>query len=57
MLRLVIHVCVCLAHVDQEIPENAADVPHLEYLHGPFITSGTDLRATRLPCSKVCVTS
>ena len=38
------HILNC--HI-QEVPENGADVPHLEYLHGPFITSGTDLRKTR----------
>ena len=31
----------------QEIPENGADVPHLEYLHGPFMVTGTDLRNSR----------
>ena len=30
------------------MPENAADVPHLEYLHGPFMANGTDVRKTRL---------
>ncbi|XP_028317975.1 cholesterol 7-desaturase [Gouania willdenowi] len=33
------------AHI-QEIPENAADVAHLAYLHTPSITSGADLRFT-----------
>jgi len=33
------------AHI-QEIPENGADVAHLDYLHSPFIISGTDLRTT-----------
>eukprot|EP00045_Choanoeca_perplexa_P007238 m.64040 g.64040 ORF g.64040 m.64040 type:complete len:449 (+) comp13992_c0_seq1:136-1482(+) len=30
----------------QEVPENAADVAHLNYLHGPGLLSGTDLRDT-----------
>jgi len=34
------------AHI-QEVPENAADVAHLTWVHSPFITSGTDLRYTR----------
>eukprot|EP00042_Codosiga_hollandica_P035908 m.269667 g.269667 ORF g.269667 m.269667 type:complete len:479 (+) comp54748_c0_seq1:1082-2518(+) len=33
------------AHI-QETPENGADVPHLQYLHGPLIATGTDLRKT-----------
>lgn len=28
------------------MPENAADVAHLNYLHGPGILSGVDLRET-----------
>eukprot|EP00047_Mylnosiga_fluctuans_P003527 m.229586 g.229586 ORF g.229586 m.229586 type:complete len:450 (+) comp11925_c0_seq1:1268-2617(+) len=28
----------------QEVPENAADVAHLNYLHGPILLNGTDLR-------------
>ena len=28
----------------QEVPENAADVAHLNYLHGPCLLTGTDLR-------------
>lgn len=28
------------------MPENAADVAHLNYLHGPILLSGTDLRDT-----------
>nr|XP_060613230.1 cholesterol 7-desaturase nvd-like [Anolis sagrei ordinatus] len=31
------------AHIE-EIPENAADVAHLAFLHGPSILSGVDLR-------------
>lgn len=31
------------AHI-QEVPENAADVAHLSYLHGPALLGGTDLR-------------
>ncbi|KAH0615631.1 hypothetical protein JD844_005092 [Phrynosoma platyrhinos] len=31
------------AHIE-EIPENAADVAHLAFVHGPSILSGTDLR-------------
>jgi len=34
------------AHI-QEIPENGADVPHLNFLHSPIILSGTDLRSTQ----------
>uniref|UniRef100_A0A8D0AUF5 cholesterol 7-desaturase n=1 Tax=Salvator merianae TaxID=96440 RepID=A0A8D0AUF5_SALMN len=34
------------AHI-QEIPENAADVAHLSFLHGPSLMSGVDLRFTR----------
>eukprot|EP01147_Barroeca_monosierra_P000688 gene688-3988_t len=30
----------------QEVPENAADVAHLHYLHGPGLLAGTDLRKT-----------
>lgn len=30
----------------QEVPENAADVAHLNYLHGPGLLAGTDLRET-----------
>eukprot|EP00730_Choanoeca_flexa_P003140 TRINITY_DN11302_c0_g1_i9.p3 TRINITY_DN11302_c0_g1~~TRINITY_DN11302_c0_g1_i9.p3 ORF type:complete len:230 (+),score=30.67 TRINITY_DN11302_c0_g1_i9:952-1641(+) len=30
----------------QEVPENAADVAHLNYLHAPGLLSGTDLRET-----------
>jgi cholesterol 7-desaturase len=37
----------------QETPENAADVPHLDYLHGPSLLNGTDLRNTRT-LSTVC---
>lgn len=33
------------AHI-QEVPENAADVAHLNYLHGPVLLNGTDLRYT-----------
>eukprot|EP01135_Chromosphaera_perkinsii_P006406 Nk52_evm8s490 gene=Nk52_evmTU8s490 len=33
------------AHI-QEIPENGADVAHLEYLHSPPIMNGVDLRNT-----------
>eukprot|EP00121_Abeoforma_whisleri_P004104 Awhi_evm1s3703 len=33
------------AHI-QEVPENAADVAHLTFLHSPVITNGTDLRQT-----------
>ncbi|XP_063001020.1 cholesterol 7-desaturase nvd-like [Elgaria multicarinata webbii] len=36
------------AHIE-EIPENAADVAHLTFLHGPFILSGMDLRYTNSP--------
>eukprot|EP00047_Mylnosiga_fluctuans_P007849 m.255872 g.255872 ORF g.255872 m.255872 type:complete len:449 (-) comp19733_c0_seq1:103-1449(-) len=32
------------AHI-QEVPENAADVAHLNYLHGPLILTGIDLRS------------
>lgn len=28
----------------QEIPENGADVPHLDQVHGPIIGAGIDLR-------------
>lgn len=31
----------------QEIPENGADVSHLNAVHGPSIVSGVDLRTTR----------
>ncbi len=31
----------------QETPENAADVPHLAYVHGPAMNLGIDLRKTR----------
>lgn len=31
----------------QEIPENGADVSHLNAVHGPSILSGVDLRTTR----------
>ncbi|XP_078083741.1 cholesterol 7-desaturase nvd [Mustelus asterias] len=31
----------------QEIPENAADIAHLSYLHTPSMLSGSDLRYTR----------
>ncbi|KAM8934360.1 cholesterol 7-desaturase nvd-like [Pelodytes ibericus] len=34
------------AHI-QEIPENAADIAHLSFLHEPGILSGTDLRYTK----------
>ncbi|KAM4662457.1 cholesterol 7-desaturase nvd-like [Discoglossus pictus] len=34
------------AHIE-EIPENAADIAHLSYLHGPGIVSGVDLRYTK----------
>ncbi|XP_053551741.1 cholesterol 7-desaturase nvd [Bombina bombina] len=34
------------AHIE-EIPENAADVAHLSYLHEPGILSGVDLRYTK----------
>ncbi|NWR78148.1 DAF36 desaturase, partial [Centropus unirufus] len=34
------------AHI-QEIPENAADMAHLAFLHGPAILGGSDLRYTR----------
>lgn len=30
----------------QEVPENAADVAHLNYLHGPILLNGVDLRKT-----------
>ncbi|KAJ4926556.1 hypothetical protein JOQ06_008729 [Pogonophryne albipinna] len=33
------------AHI-QEIPENAADIAHLDHLHTPAIVSGVDLRYT-----------
>lgn len=33
----------------QEVPENAADVPHLNFLHGPIILAGNDLRTTHKP--------
>lgn len=33
------------AHI-QEVPENAADVAHLNFLHGPILIAGTDLRKT-----------
>ncbi|KAF7241003.1 Cholesterol 7-desaturase [Varanus komodoensis] len=36
------------AHIE-EIPENAADVAHLSFLHGPSILSGVDLRYTNSP--------
>jgi len=34
------------AHI-QEVPENGADVPHLNFLHSPIIAVGTDLRHTQ----------
>jgi len=34
------------AHI-QEVPENGADVPHLNFLHSPIILSGNDLRETQ----------
>eukprot|EP00042_Codosiga_hollandica_P029291 m.161041 g.161041 ORF g.161041 m.161041 type:complete len:452 (+) comp53035_c0_seq1:204-1559(+) len=41
----------------QETPENGADVPHLEYLHGPSIFEGSDLRYIGKPHMKfVCHT-
>ena len=30
----------------KEVPENAADVAHLNYLHGPNLLNGVDLRYT-----------
>ena len=36
------------AHI-QEVPENGADVPHLNFLHGPIILAGNDLRTTHKP--------
>lgn len=33
----------------QEVPENGADVAHLDHLHGPFLMSGVDLRFTNIP--------
>lgn len=36
----------------QEVPENAADVAHLHYLHGPGLLDGTDLRTTHGKNSK-----
>ncbi|XP_075912265.1 cholesterol 7-desaturase nvd-like isoform X1 [Petromyzon marinus] len=36
------------AHI-QEIPENAADVAHLNHLHSPIILSGSDLRFSNSP--------
>ncbi|XP_066294298.1 cholesterol 7-desaturase nvd-like [Branchiostoma lanceolatum] len=30
------------AHIE-EVPENAADIAHLNYLHGPLVTAGVDL--------------
>ena len=32
----------------KEIPENGADVYHLQQVHSAFVTSGTDLRYTNL---------
>ncbi|KAL8174272.1 UNVERIFIED_CONTAM: hypothetical protein K2H54_041161 [Gekko kuhli] len=34
------------AHIE-EIPENAADIAHLSFLHGPCIMNGVDLRYTK----------
>lgn len=34
------------AHI-QEVPENGADIHHLNFLHSPFVLTGTDLRTTR----------
>ncbi|OCT66861.1 cholesterol 7-desaturase nvd-like [Xenopus laevis] len=34
------------AHIE-EIPENAADIAHLDFLHSPGILSGVDLRYTK----------
>ncbi|XP_015278578.1 PREDICTED: cholesterol 7-desaturase-like [Gekko japonicus] len=34
------------AHIE-EIPENAADIAHLSFLHGPCIMNGVDLRHTK----------
>ncbi|XP_060106592.1 cholesterol 7-desaturase nvd-like [Heteronotia binoei] len=34
------------AHIE-EIPENAADIAHLSFLHGPCILSGVDLQHTK----------
>ncbi|XP_061460445.1 cholesterol 7-desaturase nvd-like [Rhineura floridana] len=34
------------AHI-QEIPENAADVAHLAFLHGPWFMNGVDLQYTK----------
>ena len=34
------------AHI-QEVPENGADVPHLNFLHSPVIAVGNDLRKTQ----------
>jgi cholesterol 7-dehydrogenase len=36
------------AHI-QEVPENGADVPHLNFLHGPIVLAGNDLRTTHKP--------
>ncbi|XP_078739190.1 LOW QUALITY PROTEIN: cholesterol 7-desaturase nvd-like [Lampetra fluviatilis] len=36
------------AHI-QEIPENAADVAHINHLHSPIILSGSDLRFSNPP--------
>jgi cholesterol 7-dehydrogenase len=38
------------AHI-QEVPENAADIAHLNFLHRPGIAAGTDLRYTQ-GCAK-----
>lgn len=37
----------------QDIPENGADVAHLESVHGPGIQSGNDLRFTRFALSSL----
>jgi len=34
------------AHI-QEVPENGADIHHLNFLHSPWVLNGTDLRKTR----------
>lgn len=31
----------------KEIPENAADIAHLDYLHGPIFLAGTNLKEMR----------
>jgi cholesterol 7-dehydrogenase len=38
--------CFCFSRHIQEVPENAADVAHLNFLHGPILIAGTDLRKT-----------